>query len=284
MYLVTLAETKHFGKAAEACYVSQPSLSTQIKKLEDELGLTLIERTRKKVLITAAGEEIIRQAQSVLNEVQNLKTLAKQLQDPSTMTLHIGVIPTIAPYLLPQLTSSFKNKLPNMTVKLVEAQTQSLTQMLSKGQLDLLLLALPLNMQGLTERTLFNEPFYAALPLSHRLADKKELTLEDLKKENLLLLEDGHCLRQQALSICDKITSEAQSYSATSLETLLHMVAAGHGATLVPKMATSFNKNVAYKPLKVGHAERTIGLAWRSDSVMDGFINQIVEVFEGIKN
>lgn len=283
LYLVTLAQTKHFGKAAEACYVSQPSLSTQIKKLEEDLGVVLIERTRRKVLITAPGEKIIKQAQVVLNEVQNLKALAKQFQDPSTFTLRIGIIPTIAPYALPKLTLAFQEKLAKTTLKLVEAQTNQLIEMLERGQLDLLLLALPINMAGISEYELFSEPFYAALPKGHVLNHQKELSLSHLKQESLLLLEDGHCLRQQALSICDKPTADRETYSATSLDTLLHMVAAGHGITLVPKMAAHSNHHVTYRPLKIGHAERTIGLAWRKESTIEAVLDTLIEVFKSLE-
>lgn len=283
-YLVTLAETKHFGKAAEACYVSQPSLSTQIKKLEEELGITLIERTRKKVLITAAGEKIIAQAREVLNEVQNLRSLAKRLQNPKTMTIQLGVIPTIAPYILPQLSETFHNNMPEVTLKLIEAHTHSLIDMLLKGKLDLLLLALPLHTQGVIEHELYREPFLAALPHSHPLTQKDYLEIEDLQDESLLLLEDGHCLRQQALSLCDRINTQDENYSGTSLQTLLHMVAAGHGITLVPKMAVEMENNVVYKPLNAKSAQRVIGLAWRSNSVIEEHINELLPAFENFSS
>ena len=237
-YAVTLAETRNFARAAQACYVSQPTLSTQIKKLEDELGLTLFERTNKRVMPTSAGAGLIAQARVVLEEAEKLRHLAQQARDPMAGPLRLGVIPTLGPYLLPHLVPRLRTAYPRLSLYLREDLTANLTERLRAGSLDAILLALPIQTDGLELIELFREPFVMALPKDSPLAGKSEVMETDLMGVPLLLLEDGHCLRDQALAVCSLPQPRGtEDFRASSLETLRQMVAAGVGCTLLPALA-----------------------------------------------
>ncbi|MBT5333706.1 MAG: LysR family transcriptional regulator, partial [Gammaproteobacteria bacterium] len=240
-YLVAVAEHRHFGRAAEACFVSQPTLSTQLKKLEETLGVMLIERTNRRVMLSPEGEQIVAQAQRILSEVNTLLALSEQLQDPLGGELRVGIIPTIAPYLLPQILGPIREAFPNLQLQLTEGQTSHITRLLKRGDLDAILLAIPipdLHDENIEEFELYAEPFYLAVGEHHAKAECQTVTPEDLDGESVLLLEDGHCLRDQALAVCHAHRGvESKSYSATSLETLRQLVGAGMGVTLMPEFA-----------------------------------------------
>ena len=267
-YLVAVAEHRHFGRAAEACFVSQPTLSTQLKKLEATLGVTLIERTNRRVMLSPAGEEIVAQAQKILREVNSLTAMAEHYSDPLGGDFRLGIIPTVAPYLLPKILGPIKKAFPNLRLQLTEAQTAQIVRMLKQGDLDAVLLALPLHEENIKEFELFKEPFLFAVSRRHAKARQKHVTLADLEDEEVLLLEDGHCLRDQALDVCNAHrATENVNFRATSIETLRQMVAANAGVTLMPQLAVQ-NKSagVCYLPFSGERPGRMIGLCWRATS------------------
>lgn len=267
-YLVAVVEHKHFGKAAEACHISQPTLSMQLKKLEDFLGVVLVERTNKSVLITPIGYQIVEQAKKILSLADYVQDLAKTANDPLAGRVRLGIIPTLGPYLLPHIMPLLSSHFPKLELFLTEAQTQVIVADLLEGKLDALLLALPVNHPDIEAAELFEEPFLLAVPQQHPYSTRKTVTYDDLYGQEILLLEEGHCLRDQALEVCQlaRITEKAD-FRATSLETLRHMVAAGRGITLIPKLAApSETKGIAYIPFSNPVPSRTIGLAWRKMS------------------
>lgn len=280
-YLVAVAEHKHFGRAAEACFVSQPTLSTQLKKLEDTLGVTLIERTNRQVMLSPAGEQIVEQAQKVLREVNTLTAMAEQFRDPLGGEFRLGIIPTVAPYLLPKILGPIRRAFPNLRLQLTEAQTSQITRMLKQGDLDAILLALPLNEENITELELFDEPFLFAAAKQHPKAKQAEVTLADLEEEEVLLLEDGHCLRDQALDVCNAHKAvENTAFRATSLETLRQMVAANAGITLMPELAVQKGGGVNYLPFAGKPPYRVIGLCWRTTSTRGPLLEELGAVLK----
>lgn len=201
-YLVAVAEHRHFGRAAESCFVSQPTLSTQLKKLEETLGVVLLERSNRRVMLTPEGEQIVQQTQRILIEVNSLMALSEQLRDPMGGDLRVGIIPTMAPYVLPKVLGPIREAFPNLQIQLTEAQTSNITRMLKQGDLDATLLALPLGEENIREVALADEPFVLAVPADHPKANWAEVSTNDLEGEEVLLLEDGHCFRDQALEVC----------------------------------------------------------------------------------
>ena len=243
-YIVAVAREKHFGKAAEACFVSQPTLSVAVKKLEDELEVKLFERSAGEVTVTPLGEEIVRQAQSVLEQAGEIKEIAKRGKDPLGGPLRLGVIYTIGPYLLPDLVRQNIRLSPQMPLMLQENFTVRLLEMLRTGEIDCAILAEPFPDTGLALAPLYDEPFMAALPASHPLARGDHVSSEQLKREHMLLLGTGHCFRDHVLQVCPEFARFSshtegirKSFEGSSLETIKHMVAAGMGVTLVPRMA-----------------------------------------------
>ena len=236
-YLVALAETRHFGRAAGRCHVSQPTLSAQVRKLEDSLGVALVERRPRKVALTAAGVAVVERARRMLRDAEDIQALGRASQDPLAGKLRVGFIPTLGPYLLPRVAPRFARGLPMLQLMLYEYQTAPLIERTLGGELDLAILALPADTKGLVTRSLFAEAFLVAMPEHHRLTAKKRVKPGDLTGEKLLLLEEGHCLRNQALEVCERAGTEEQDFRATSLETLRQMVAAGFGITLLPRLA-----------------------------------------------
>src|ERR1039457_1781496 len=219
-YLVAVADTRHFGRAAERCFVSQPTLSTQLKKLEEYLGVQLIERQPKRVALTAAGVEIVARARHILEASEEVVTLARAHRDPLAGALRIAMLPTIGPYLLPRVSRAIRKALPRLELRLYEYPTAAMLTRLRAGEIDLGILALPVDMDGLEARDLYNEPFMVAVPAMHRLAKQQSIRIQELHDETLLLLEDGHCLRDQALEVCSQVgMHEKQDFRATSLET-----------------------------------------------------------------
>jgi LysR family hydrogen peroxide-inducible transcriptional activator len=248
-YLDAIAMHKHFGKAAEACFVSQPTLSGQIMKLEEQLGLTLVERQTRKVMLTAAGEQLIIEARNVLKAAANFETSAKALLEPLAGDLHIGLIPTLAPYLLPHIMEGLNNDLPKINFYLHENKTKDLLQSLDEGKLDVLILPWLDEMEKFDRYDLFDEPFVMACSTKNAFAKFPHVTFSDLNEQCILTLEDGHCLRDQALGVCFSAgAKEDQRFRATSLETLRFMVASNIGITLFPQLATlNFSQNNTIK-------------------------------------
>jgi LysR family hydrogen peroxide-inducible transcriptional activator len=282
-YLVALADAKHFGKAATACHVSQPTLSAQIKKLEGYLGVELIERQPRGVVLTEVGHELVERARRVLRESDEIIHLARDFRDPLAGNLAIAMIPTVGPYLLPLVARKLRKQLPKLRLMLYEYQTAALLEKLRNGDIDMGILALPITTEGIDSRELYSEDFVVALPLQHALAKKTNVKLSDLAGEPMLLLEDGHCLRDQALEVCSRIdVSENQDYRATSLETLRQMVAAGWGVTLLPKLATSgpfaTGQGVAIKTLPKPTPHRVLGAVWRKSSTRIKAISAVSDV------
>ncbi len=243
-YIVAVARERHFGKAAEACYVSQPTLSVAVKKLEGELDIKLFERSANEVTVTPLGEEIVRQAQSVLEQAANIKDIAKRGKDPLAGPLKLGVIYTIAPYLLPDLVRQVITRTPQMPLMLQENFTVKLMEMLRTGEIDCAILAEPFPDAGLASAPLYDEPFLAAIPMHHALASQSSVTTDELKGETMLLLGNGHCFRDHVLEVCPefaRFSSDTEgirkSFEGSSLETIKHMVAAGMGITLVPRLS-----------------------------------------------
>jgi len=282
-YLVALVEHKHFGRAADACFVSQPTLSTQIRKLEEELGVTLVERTPRKVLLTEVGHEIAARAQEVLNEVAQIKAIARRTVDPESGTLRLGIFPTLGPYLLPHVIPRVRARFPRLELLLVEEKTEVILRQLREGRLDAGVLALPVHDSQLHAEPLFDEPFVLAVPAGNELASRRTLGLDDLADQSLLLLEDGHCLRDQALEVCRLAgAGERTGFRATSLETLRQMVAAGAGITLFPKLAVTAPSvtpaSVALVEFAPPAPHRRIAMYWRKSSPLAPFLHDLADV------
>jgi LysR family hydrogen peroxide-inducible transcriptional activator len=281
-YLVALADERHFGKAADRCFVSQPTLSAQIRKLEEYLGVPLVERQPKRVSLTPAGEKIVERARRLLQEADAIVELAKTDRDPLAGALKLALIPTVGPYLLPHVVRRLKRALPRLKLLLYEFQTAPLLEKLRAGDVDMGVLALPVPLDGLAATPLYDEPFRLAVPAAHPLADRESVSLQDLQGETLLLLEDGHCLRDQALEVCSRVgVHEAQDYRATSLETLRQMVASGHGVTLLPDLASASPVGTArglrIKPFVKPVPARTIGAVWRKSTTRGPAIEAIAQ-------
>jgi LysR family hydrogen peroxide-inducible transcriptional activator len=270
-YLVALADERHFGKAAERCFVSQPTLSAQVRKLEEYLGVPLVERQPKRVALTPTGEKVVRRARTLLQEADAIVDLARTDRDPLAGSLKLALIPTVGPYLLPHVVGRLRRELPRLKLMLYEYQTEPLLQKLRAGDIDLGIVALPVVLDG---------------PAAHALADVERVKLDDIRGETLLLLEDGHCLRDQALEVCSRIrVNEAQDYRATSLETLRQMVAAGHGVTLLPELAAETSVGTArglrIKPFARPAPSRTLGAVWRKSTTRGPAIEAIVAAVRG---
>lgn len=269
-YAVAIADHGSFHAAARACAVTQPGLSTQIRQLENSLDVVLFERSQP-VLLTPAGEEIVRRARIILTETHELQTAARSWSRPFSGRVRLGVIPTIAPYLLPRVLPHVREAYPDWELELHEGQTGDLVERIDRGELDLALVALETDLGALTRHPLFADSFVVALPASHRLARRKRLRESDLRDETILLLADGHCLRDQVASVCDWALSAGDlgDFRATSLATLVQMVASGAGLTLLPKLSLPIEQrtpDLAFVPLTKPVPARTIGLAWRSTS------------------
>ena len=270
-YLVAVADTRHFGRAAEKCFVSQPTLSAQLKKLEDYLGVQLIERQPKNVSLTEAGEQIVSRARRMLEASEEVVTLARAHRDPLAGRLRVALLPTIGPYLLPRVSQPIRKGLPRLELRLYEYQTEQILERLESGDIDLGILALPIAADGFETQDLFTEPFVVAMPDQHRLAKRDHVKIDDLNGETLLLLEDGHCLRDQALEVCSRVNlHEKQDFRATSLETLRQMVATGAGVTLLPELASrgayGNAKGVTIRPFARPAPSRQVGGVWRKTS------------------
>jgi LysR family hydrogen peroxide-inducible transcriptional activator len=287
-YLVALAETGHFGRAAEACFVSQPTLSTQIKKLETELGVELLERNPRHIMLTEAGEQIVERAKTVLAETDNIRAIAKRAQDPESGTLRMGLFPTLAPYLLPHVVPHVHERFPKLELLLVEEKTEVILQRLRDGRLDVGVLALPVHDEQLHRELLFSEDFLLAVPSDDPLArEAGPVEASVLARENVLLLEEGHCLRDQALEVCRLAGAEERAgFRATSLETLRQMVAAGVGVTLLPELAVQppvpASEDVHLLRFAEPVPRRRIAMFWRRTSVYRDFLPKLAEVLRDL--
>ena len=282
-YLVALADLRHFGRAADRCAVSQPTLSAQLKKLEDYLGVALIERQPRNVSLTPIGESIVARARRVLQDSDDIIEIARSSRDPLAGSLRIALIPTLGPYLLPLFAPKLRKRVPRLQLMLYEYQTATLVEQLKNGEIDVGILALGVDVGGLEQRELAHENFMVALPAHHALAKKPAFRMEDLDDATLLLLEDGHCLRAHALEACSRIrVHEAGDFRATSLETLRQMVAAGHGITLLPELATrgpfAAAKNPVIRPFSKPSPYRVIGAVWRKSSTRLTAIDAVCQV------
>ena len=285
-YLVAVADTRHFGRAAERCFVSQPTLSAQLKKLEEYLGVALIERQPNNVTLTAAGEQIVARARHILAACDEVTALARAHRDPLAGRLRVALLPTIGPYLLPLVAQPLHRAMPRLQLHLYEYQTETMLAKLRSGELDLGILALPVDLEGLQARELYAEPFSVALPAGHRLAGRHRVQMSDLEGETLLLLEEGHCLRDQALAVCSRTgIAESQDFRATSLETLRQMVATGAGITLLPQLATQgvhgSSRGVVVLPFVRPAPSRRIGAIWRRSTARGPAIDTVCDLVAG---
>ena len=267
-YLCAVAEHQHFGRAAEASYVSQSTLSAGIQELEDTLSASLVERNNRNVLLTGLGQEVVERSQGILLDVEELVSVCAASAEPFSGKMRLGVIPTVAPFVLPRLLAGLRSDHPNFKLFIREDLSQHLVNALHAGELDLLLLALPFPAEGVELMSLFSDEFLLASPSGHPLAQRKGLKTIDLKGEDLLLLEEGHCLRDHALEACGLRDSQVSvPYQATSLATIVQMVANGIGVTLLPQMSTEAGitaaTDIALTPFAQGGVAREIGLMWR---------------------
>ena len=272
-YIVALAREKHFGRAAEACFVSQPTLSVAIRKLEDELGVQLFERGTAGIQTTAMGDQLIEQAQKVLDEASLLKDLARQGRDPLAGPLRVGVIFTIGPYLLPWLVPQMIQAHPSMPMLLQENYTVKLLETLRQGEIDVLILAEPFDAQGLVTEPVYDEHFMVAVPRQHPWAKRRRIPSAELTQQTMLLLGSGHCIRDQVVEICPELSrfSQASSgiqktFEGSSLETIRHMVASGVGITVLPQTACPRSRDdgfLCYIPFESPAPNRRVVLAWR---------------------
>jgi len=287
-YIVSVAESHHFGKAAKRCFVSQPTLSGQIKKLEEELGVSIFERTNRSVEVTPVGERILNHARQILEQVDVIQKVAQTYQDPLAGPLRIGAIPTLSPYLMPSILMPLKNKHPQMKLVLSEEFTDTLMERLKSHEIDAALIATEVDEQEFGVMPLFNEPFWLACPCDHPIAFKTEISRADLDDADLLLLAEGHCLAEQAMDICHQNRSDQGDMAdlrASSLETLLQMVRAGFGSTLVPALAMrgawTSDEGIATCKLKLNDAYRCISMVYRKSyprqQALDLFAQVIVD-------
>ena len=281
-YAVAVARERNFGRAAEQCGVSQPTLSEQVRKLESILGFPLFERTKRSVRPTVRGEAILAQAEALLGNARRLLEDARRSAEPLSGELRLGVIATLGPYYMPSVIALGRAHFPRLALRLREATTDELLAGLRGGDLDAVLVALPVPMEGLVAEPLFFEPFRLACPSDHELANRPRVTVRDLKRGPLLLMEDGHCLRDQTLSLCNPRPLPSQSRYASSLEMLRHMIGAGEGISVIPLLAaaehTSMRGTIAYRELDEPRAGRTIALVWRETETRAGDLRAVAAV------
>ena len=287
-YIVAVARAKHFGHAAEACFVAQPTLSVAIKKLEDELGVILFERGGAEVSVTPLGQQIIAQAERVLEQTAAIKELAQQNKDPLGGALRLGVIYTIGPYLLPPLVRMMLDRVPQMPLILQENFTVRLLEMLRQGELDAAIMALPLPEHGMALQLLYDEPFVVAMPRSHAWTARAAIAADDLKSETMLLLGNGHCFRDQVLEVCPEMARFATSgngmqrtFEGSSLETIRHMVASGIGLTVLPRAAVpdmqARDGLLAFRPFEAPVPSRRVVIVWRKSFTRKAAIDALCD-------
>jgi LysR family hydrogen peroxide-inducible transcriptional activator len=284
-YAVAVVRERHFGRAAEFCGVSQPTLSEQVRKLESILGFALFERTKRSVEPTVRGAAVLQQAEALLGSARCLLEDARRSSEPLSGELRLGVIATLGPYYMPSVIALGRERFPRLALRLRESTTDELLVALRNGELDAILVAVPVPMDGLAGEPLFFEPFRLACPSDHELAQREHVDLHDLKRGPLLLMEDGHCLRDQTISLCNPRPLPNQSRYASSLEMLRHMIAAGEGISAIPLLAaaehTSMHGMIAYRELDEAGAGRSIALVWRATETR---ANDLPEIAEFMRN
>jgi LysR family hydrogen peroxide-inducible transcriptional activator len=277
-YLLALEEQGGFHRAAAACNVSQPALSIQIKKVETELGIQLLERGHKEFIFTPCGLEILERARSIMQQVGEIEELAELWHDPYAGAFSLGAFPTLAPYYFPQIIDHLTEAYPNLQFNLVEDKTDALVERLKSGALDAAFLALPIIDEGLEHGTVFSEEFFLGVSPNHQLASRKIIDIKQLSKEKMLLLEEGHCLRGQALDYCASAgIGEVLNFRATSMETLLQMVSMGRGMSFIPNCVARKNSSIHYVRLKGGDIQRTVGLFWRKSHVRRDLMLELID-------
>jgi LysR family hydrogen peroxide-inducible transcriptional activator len=287
-YLVAVADHRHFRKAAEACFVSQPTLSTQLKRLETELGVELIERSPGNVMLTAVGADVVAKARLILREADDIGQIARRARQPESGSLRIGLFPTLAPYLLPHVVPAIRERYPELELLLVEEKSEDVLRDLREGRLDAGVLALPIHEDQMHEELLFDEDFVLAVPADHHLAATHgSVPSSIIAGESVLLLEDGHCLRDQALSVCQLAgASERSDFRATSLETLRQMVAAGVGVTLLPRLAVSppvaSYDTITLIDFSEPVPRRRIAMVWRQTSAYGDLLTQLATIMRSL--
>jgi LysR family hydrogen peroxide-inducible transcriptional activator len=284
-YVVAVARFGHFSRAASYCHISQPALSNQVKKVEDILGVKIFERTNRKVLVSQVGETIVKQANLILEEAFKLSELSNLGSKPLTGKLKVGSIATLGPYYIPYLLSPLKKSFPNLALLLKEGMTGDLISELRQGSLDLVLASPTFDSHGLKRIDLFNEPFLLAVPKKHKLADKAPLRLTDLHSEEMVLLADGHCLKDQTLKLCKTSRdNSSQELHATGVETLRHLVALGWGYTILPLLATLGNLSlrdlISYREISGKETYRTIALFCREEFSRMKDVDAVVNVIQ----
>ena len=291
-YIVAVARAKHFGHAAEACFVAQPTLSVAIKKLEDELGVVLFERGGAEISVTPLGAQIIAQAERVLEQTAAIKELAKQNKDPLAGPLRLGVIYTIGPYLLPPLVKAMIDQVPQMPLILQENFTVKLLELLRQGELDVAIMALPLPEHGMSMQTLYDEPFVVAMPRHHPWTARKHIAAQDLKSETMLLLGNGHCFRDQVLEVCPEMARFSspgngmqRTFEVSSLETIRHMVASGIGLTVLPRASVpdmqAPDGMLEYRPFDEPAPSRRVVMLWRKSFTRKAAIDALCTAIAG---
>ncbi len=281
-YFLAVADLEHFGQAAEQCFVSQPTLSGQIKKLEEQLGVVLFERTNRRVMLTETGAQIATYARRVMSEIESIQEIAESSRDPLAGKFRLGAFPTLATYVFPEIVTKVKAAMPKLRLILIEDKTLYLMEKLRHGEIDAALLALPVHDDFLTSELLFEDEFCLAVAPDHKLASRETVDQKCLKKHKLLLLEEGHCLRDQSLEICERQgLAEEQDFRATGLETLRQMVKAGTGITFMPKIAVQQNESgIKYVPFSPPVPKRAIGLVWRKTSARKDVMAKLVETLK----
>jgi LysR family hydrogen peroxide-inducible transcriptional activator len=284
-YVVAVADTLGFHKAAARCHVSQPTLSAQVQQLESVLGLRIFERDRRRVLVTSAGADVVARARRAIVEVEGLIAAATHLRDPFAGTVRIGVIPTVAPYFLPEVMPRIGEKYPKLALVFREQRTAEIVRDLAEGSLDGGLLALEAELGECAHAEVAKDSFVVALPKGHPLARKKRLEASDLEGENVLLLDEGHCFREQALAVCSEARVKETAFRATSLTTLAQMVSSGAGITLLPSMAVPVENRrgqLEVRPLVKPVPGRTIALVWRPRSPFAAVFTELAKAFRGV--
>jgi len=291
-YIIAVAREKHFGRAAEACFVSQPTLSVSIKKLESELGVIIFERGGSEITLTPIGENIVQQAQRVLDAANQIKEIADQGRDPLRGALRLGVIYTIGPYLLPRIIKSMIERYPDMPLILQENFTVRLVEMMRTGEIDVAILADPFDTTGLDTLPLYDEDFVVAVPKKHHWTKKQQIASVNLKQETMLLLGVGHCFRDQVLEVCPEAARFAansagiqKTFEGSSLETIRHMVAEGLGITVLPRMSVSLDDDPLLKFISFAPPvpNRRIVLAWRKSFSRDRAVDALHEVIHSVE-
>lgn len=278
-YFVAIADFQHFGKAAKACFISQPSLSIQIKKLENRLGVQLLERTSRSVLLTDIGKVVAEQARELLQRATSIEQIAKSAQDPFSGQLNLGVIPTLTSYLLPHVMPALSKteSFPKLSIYMAEQQSDSLLLNLKQGKLDAVILSLPVMDKDIDIEPLFEEELMLAVSQKHPLVKKKIIKFSDLKNDNLILLEHGHCLRDQVLGFCNGMNIQySNKFSAAGLEVLRYMVCFDAGVTIMPRLACKPDDRLCYLSFTKPKPTRTIAIAWRSTTVKKLLLTKLV--------